>query len=78
MGDLTFEIRLGGFVSPEDLCELDRVRVTERQVSTVLSGTFADEAELCGLLHRLRDWGLELIEVRRVEPPDVGNRSTPR
>jgi hypothetical protein len=78
MDDLTFEIHVGGFVSPEGLDELGRVSVVEQKVSTVLAGTFTDEAELCGLLHRLRDWGFELLEVRRVESPDSLDRSTSR
>jgi hypothetical protein len=33
---------------------------------TVLSGRFPDKAALNGFLHRLRAYGLEVVEVRRV------------
>jgi hypothetical protein len=33
---------------------------------TLLSGRFADQAELHGVLERIRDLGLELVEVRRI------------
>ena len=32
----------------------------------MLSGTFVDQAELHGFLHRLEALGLEVVEVRRV------------
>jgi len=37
---------------------------------TVLHGPVADQAGLHGLLDRIQSLGLELIEVRRLPPPD--------
>jgi hypothetical protein len=36
---------------------------------TVLAGPVADQAALHGLLAKVRDLGLELLEVRRTDPP---------
>jgi hypothetical protein len=35
---------------------------------TVIAGPVADQAALHGLLAKVRDLGLELLEVRRAEP----------
>lgn len=35
-----------------------------------LTGTFADEAQLHGLLDRLRDLGIQLVSVNPVDPCD--------
>ena len=63
----TFEIRLNGLV-PTDylLAQVRNVDVAEQELRTVLSGTFVDQAELHGFLHRLEALGLEVVEVRSV------------
>lgn len=67
MSDRTYEIRVTGLVSTQDLLdELGDVDVAEHEFRTVLSGRFADQAALYGFLHRLRAYGLEVVEVRRV------------
>lgn len=38
--------------------------------TTLLTGPIADQAALHGVLNRLRDLGLEIIELRRELPPD--------
>lgn len=35
---------------------------------TSLSGAIADQAQLYGILDRLRDFGLELVRLEQVEP----------
>ena len=70
----TYEIRINGLVPTEDLLEeIGTVEVAEQELRTVLSGRFADQAELHGFLTRLRALGLEVVEVRRVPtaaPPE--------
>jgi hypothetical protein len=67
MSDRTYEIRVTGLVPTQDLLdELGDVETAEHEFRTVLSGHFADQAALYGFIHRLRAYGLEVVEVRRV------------
>lgn len=67
MTDRKYEVRVTGPVPTQDLLdELGDVEVTEHEVRTVISGRFPDQAALYGFLHRLRAFGLEVVEVRRV------------
>jgi hypothetical protein len=43
------------------------------QDSTVISGLLADQPALHGLLAKIRDLGLCLISVRRLDPGDAGD-----
>lgn len=61
----TFEVRVAGVVPEEDLHDLHVVAHGSQGPSTVLYGEIRDEAALFGLLTRLRDLGVEVIEVRR-------------
>ncbi len=69
MPERTYEIRLRGLVPTEELLEqVGEVEVVEHESRTVLSGRFVDQAQLHGCLHRLRAYGLEVVEVRRLLP----------
>lgn len=71
MADRSYEIRVSGLVPTQDLLdELGDVEIAQHELRTVLSGRFADQAALYGFLHRLRSFGLEVVEVRRVASPD--------
>jgi hypothetical protein len=64
-----YEIRLQGRLDPRWSAWLDDVNVTtDGNGTTVLHGHVVDQAALHGLLARLRDIGLPLISVARVEP----------
>ena len=70
-----YEIRIAGLVPREELADLPDVLLTEQELRTVLTGSFADQAALHGFLHRLRSLGLELLEVRYL--PDSDERNGP-
>ena len=61
-----YRITVRGTVSDRLASAFDGVRVEPARNSTVLVATLQDQAELYGLLLRLRDFGLELVglEVR--------------
>jgi hypothetical protein len=44
------------------------MRVEPGDGTTALVGEVKDQAALYGLLNRLRDFGLELVELEEVEP----------
>lgn len=64
--DPTYEVRISGLVPQRVLQKLDDVEVAGEELRTVVSGHFADQAALYGFLHRLRDLGLDVVEVRQV------------
>ena len=79
MGDPTYEVRLEGEVPSSVLAQLADVQSATQELRTVLTGDFEDQAALYGFLHRLRDLGLSVVEVRRIaivnESGDSGSRS---
>jgi hypothetical protein len=67
MPDRTYEVRITGLVPTEELLEeLGDVEIAEHEFRTVLLARLPDQAALYGLLHRLRAFGLEVVEVRRM------------
>ena len=70
-----YEIRVKGRVSEETAFAFDGLSVDVRPVETVLHGEITDQAALHGVLDRVADLGLELIEVRRL-PDDHPDSST--
>jgi hypothetical protein len=70
-----YEIRIRGRVSEQTASAFEGLAVEVRPVETVLHGDICDQAALHGLLDRVADLGLELIEVRRL--PEVPPTSTP-
>jgi len=61
-----FEIRVAGMVPQQVLVQLVDVESSSREVRTVLIRRCRDQAELHGFLARLRTFGLEVVEVRRL------------
>jgi hypothetical protein len=62
----TYEIRVRGRVSHAALERLEGLEGGPGGVETVLRGPVRDQAELHGLLDRIKTHGLELVEVRRL------------
>jgi hypothetical protein len=64
-----YEIRLAGRLDAHWAVWFDGLTVSHRSDgTTVISGPVADQAALHGVLQRVRDLGLPLISVTRVEP----------
>ncbi|HZY49374.1 MAG TPA: hypothetical protein VFE64_06310 [Devosia sp.] len=66
---VTYEIRLRGHLDGRWAERLGISELTQDpDGTTVLSGIAADQAVLHGLLQRIRDLGLPLISVLRIDP----------
>ena len=69
-----YRIRVEGVLKPTWSEWLDGMTISQEPGDvTILSGSVRDQAELFGLLTKVRDMGLTLISVNRVEPPEVDN-----
>jgi hypothetical protein len=70
-----YEIRVAGVVPPEALLDFERLNASVEPVETVVNGLLQDQAALHGLLARLETFGVQVIEVRRLQErdfPDAG------
>ena len=64
-----YQIRLQGHLGPEWTDWFGGLTVTlEDNGDTLLTGPIVDQAGLHGLLKRIRDLGIPLISVMRIEP----------
>jgi len=74
-----YEIRLKSHLEPRWADWFDDLSVTQAaDGTTTLTGPIVDQAALYGLLRKLRDLGLPLIAVNRVEPkPAPGPEGSP-
>jgi hypothetical protein len=69
-----YEIRLDGHLDAHWTAWFDGLNVSqEAGGTTVISGPIADQAALHGVLQRIRDLGLPLLAVVRVEPDKAVN-----
>ncbi len=72
-----YEIRLSGHLDAHWTAWFDGLSVThDGDGITVISGPIEDQAALHGLLQRVRDLGLPLVSVTRLQPGRPG-QSTP-
>jgi hypothetical protein len=63
-----YEIRIGGRLAPRWATWFDGMTLaTAGDGTTVLSGPVADQAALHGVLARIRDLGLPLVSVTRLD-----------
>jgi len=66
-----YEIRLTGHLDAHWAAWFDGLTVGHKDNgTTVISGLIADQTALHGLLQRVRDLGLPLVSVTRIEAPD--------
>ena len=63
--DIAYEVRLQGVVSARILATLRAGH--EMRADTVLHGEIQDQAALHGLLARISDLGLELVDIHRIQ-----------
>ncbi len=63
-----YEIRLSGHVDQRWTTWFDDMSLTTADGITVLRGHLVDQAALHGVLARLRDLGLPLLSLARVDP----------
>ncbi len=67
--DSYYEIRIKGHLDSHWASWFDGMTLTSMaNGETLLSGTIRDQAALHGVIDRLRDLGLPLLSVRRIEP----------
>ena len=65
----TYEIRISGHLGPRWADWFEGLTITpEDNGDTLLTGPVVDQAALHGLLRRVRDLGLPLLSVVRLEP----------
>lgn len=72
---LVFEVRIEGSVPEDVLHDLTDVQVVTQELRTSLRADIRDQSELHGFLARLRAYGLEIVEVRRVVAAEGPDRS---
>ena len=71
-----YEIRIQGLLDDRWVNWFEGLTITrEDNGETLLTGTVVDQAALHGLLRKVRDLGLPLVSVNRIEPepPDMPN-----
>lgn len=72
-----YEIRLKGHLDPRWAAWFDGMALTrERDGITLVRGPVVDQAALHGLLQKVRDAGLPLVSVTRVEPDQPAEPTT--
>ena len=71
-----YEIRIVGVLPPEALLDFERLTASVEPVETVLHGPLPDAAAVHGLLARLEEFGVQVVEMRRLHDrgPDGADR----
>jgi hypothetical protein len=68
-GTQRYEIRVAGHLDPRWASQFDGLTPRQaRDGTTVIAGPIADQAALHGILQRVRDLGIALVSVTRVDP----------
>jgi hypothetical protein len=66
-----YRLRISGPVPAVLVHDLAGINVTVEQAETILYGTLQDQSALFGLLVRIHDLGLQVLEVRRLTHDDT-------
>ena len=79
-GPARYEIRVEGILDHQWAAWFGGLHIERDDTQTVISGSLADQPALHGLLTKIRDLGLCLISVRRLDPdyhpPPEGSDAT--
>ena len=78
MSSSYYEIRVAGVLPPEVLLDFERLTASVEPVETVVHGPLQDQAALHGLLARLETFGVQVIEVRRLQGRDPSSDDADR
>jgi hypothetical protein len=70
-----YEIRVDGVLDDRSADWLGGLQVSRDGTQTVIAGLLPDQPALHGLLARVRDLGLSLISVRRLDAGDAGDQA---
>lgn len=62
-----YKITVRGVLDEDWQGFLDGLTVTVKDQNTILRGVFPDQPALYGIVNRLRDLGLELIAIERIQ-----------
>jgi hypothetical protein len=74
-----YEIRIKGHLRPEWSVWFAGLTITDQpNGETVLAGPVTDQAALYGVLLKIRNLGLPLISINRVEPEGGGMGTAPK
>jgi hypothetical protein len=68
-----YEIRVDGVLDGRWADWFDGLPVSSDGTQTIISGLLADQPALHGVLAKVRDLGLCLISVRRLDPGEAAN-----
>jgi len=74
VASLFYEIRVAGVLPPEALVDYGRLSSAVQPVETVVHGPLQDQAALHGLLARLETFGVQILEVRRLQDDSKDDR----
>ena len=79
MGPSRYRIVLRGRLSERFESAFEGMAMEPGSGRTTITGAFADQAQLHGLLDRLRDFGIDLVAVEPADTADTGSEhSSPR
>jgi hypothetical protein len=66
-----YKLRISGSIPTDLVRDLEGINLTVEPAETILFGTLPDQSALFGLLVRIHDLGLQLLEVRRLTDQDA-------
>ncbi len=66
----TYEIRVRGHLGESWSAWFEEMDIHYEETDTLLRGSLVDQAALHGVLAKIRDLGLTLVEVRQIKDPD--------